>query len=276
MTTIALGSTVKITVTFRDWLVDTEAGEPVDPDTVEGSIYDSSNVLVSSFSPNNPSVGTYTYLWTPTTAGTFIVEMLGTFSDGTTDAVSDEFIVSTTFTGGSTTTKTLGEEQVLSFTGVVTPAHLDPEELLAIYPDASPIEVLEFIHYYSSEVEYILGGATPVAPVHITATGYDYIRASSLCALSKIYELADGEMTVTLGDLTVVTQRFSKRVLNRGNATTWCELAAVLRRELFTSSGTIGMKSILKGSNYPNPIPVRHIRDKEHGRFTQNPRNHPA
>ena len=253
MATLVLGTSAQIDVVFYDWAAEGDQGSPIDPDSVEGHILAEDESLLDTFTPTRLDVGAYQYVWTPATEGTYIVEFVGTYSDGQ-DTIREEFIVSEEAT--STITTTLGEDYVINFMPQLDPLYFDLEEILAVYPDATKVEVAQLVNYYSNQVVEL------TKSTDLNGTTYEYIKASTLCALSKVYDLADNEMTFTLGDMTVVTQRFAKTTLGRANATTWCELAAVLRREMLNRSGQTGIKATLKGSNYCNPMPPRFLRTK--------------
>lgn len=261
MSTVLLGDTVRLTVSFRDWSSSSETGSYVNPTSVNGFILDKDMVTLSTFSPTNVSLGTYRYDWTPSVVGTYNIKFVGTFADGTTDTVLELFEVKSTGYTSTFATKTIGDtDQYLYFMPALSPVYLDPDEILAIYPDASPIEVNEFIYIYSAETDAILGGAT----VAKTTTAYEYIKAATLCSLSKIYDLASGDISsITLGDLAVTNRSFPKSRVSRGTASSWCELAAALREELISKSGGVGFKSVLKGDAYVNPIPTRALRRHE-------------
>ena len=67
-------------------------------------------------------------------------------------------------------------------------------------------------------------------------TAIEYIKASSACELSRTYGFGgDDELSLKLGDLSVTNKSMPRASVNRGNATTWCQIAASLRKELLAS-----------------------------------------
>ncbi len=258
MSNVIVNDSTRITVTFRNWNSTTSTGSVVDPTTVAGAILDEDAVVLSSFTPTRSSTGVYYYVWTPTTVGTYTIRFTGTYSDGSTDVVQEDFIVYETSTSATTVTQTLGEDQYLWLMTELSPIYIDPEEISAIFPDASLVEINEYLFIASAEVDELLDGAD------MTTLAYDYVKAATLCALSKIYDLADSDLSsFTLGDLSVTTRAFPKSRVTRANSSSWCELAAALREEIIKKWRRSGMKAIVKGDAYPNPIPPRPLERKE-------------
>lgn len=71
---------------------------------------------------------------------------------------------------------------------------------------------------------------------------YEYIKAATACELSKTYGYGnDDELSVKLGDFSITNRSIPRSSINRGNATTWCQMAAVLRKEMLAS------KTVMKG-----------------------------
>lgn len=256
MATLVLGKSARIEVTFYDWAPENTIGSLVDPDSVDGIILNGNNVQIGTFAPSNIDVGLYDYTWVPDALGDYIIRFVGHFTDGD-DTVEEAFEV--VAADVPTEYVRLGDDYSFSFMPELDPMYFDIEDILSVYPDASNIETAQLVHYFSNQVVSLTKSTT------INDTGYEYVRAATLCSLSKVYDLADNEMTFTLGDMTVVTQRFSKINLGRANATTWCELAAVLRREMLNKSGRTGIRATTKGFLPPmiqDPVPVRPLKDK--------------
>jgi hypothetical protein len=146
------------------------------------------------------------------------------------------------------------------YCGVLDPMYIDVDELSLIYTDSNNVEIAENIHYFSREVYKLLG--LTETPEEIPFSAVEYIKAATACSLEKIYSVGSGfGDSFTLGDLSVNKAKGSARNLNRGNASSWCELASVLRAELLSASSRGGFRSVVKGAKYENPIPVRKIRD---------------
>ena len=94
------------------------------------------------------------------------------------------------------------------------------------------------------------------------------------CALSGQYSDAGAEaLSVQLGDLQVSGLPRSRGALTRGNATYFCELASVLRKEMLASA-VVGFMTVVKGSIYYNPIPERKLRSQEEHGYGRMRRRH--
>lgn len=160
---------------------------------------------------------------------------------------------------------TLREDFELVFTsGTVARLYVDPSELQALFPEASYVEVLELIRMYSLEMADLLEiSATDLIPLDVQ----EYVKAAAACALTRLYDITGlggaGDVTFRLGDLSVEGGRSIRNEINRANAGNWCELAAVLREDLLRRQTGAGMRAVVKGSNYPNPMPCRVIRHKD-------------
>lgn len=181
------------------------------------------------------------------------------------------------------TQPSLGADQFLNFLVDPTPFILDPESFLATFPDSNLFEVSELIYQYSLEAQNMTIGVPGPLPSDLSTldpmqmqTVYDFVEASVNCALSRIYDISGGadSSTITLGDLTITNRYTEKASVNRSNATTWCELAGVIRNELFAIGKRSGMRAVLKGSNYFNPIPprqIQHIEWRSWGDYSSDP-----
>lgn len=161
----------------------------------------------------------------------------------------------------------LPEDFELVFTaGVEGELYVDPAELILLFPTAPYVEVLELINYFSHEVDELLEDG------EITYEAREYIKASVACALSRLYDLSGlgggvGDAAFRLGDLSVERrssgQGGGRSSINRANAQTWCELAAVMREELLPGRTGAGIRGVVRGDRWPNPMPARGIRPKE-------------
>lgn len=250
-----LNDTIRMSVTFRDWSSD-GGGDPENPDTVEAIVVDQSNNSQITLTPIAGSgVGQYYVDWTPSALGHFVLQFTGTFSDTSTDVVAQDFTI--VEISSDTSGSALIEDIVISFAAGLDPMYLAPEELELIFPDASLLEIAEQIQIFSNEVKTLLGLSDT------DEVGYkalEYIKAAAACSLSRTYE-SDGsgdELTFRLGDLSVTNRNFPRSVITRGNATTWCEIATVLRRELL--GGQTGLLAVVKAGKQPNPIPRRKLK----------------
>lgn len=256
---VTLGESVKITVTFNDWNENSGTGNPVDPDIVTGTVKDLNFTPLLDFNPTNLEPGVYQYTWTPNALGKYYIEFVGSYAiDGTTDTVRQLYEVVALAQQGVTTTVNLGEDQYLNFMHELGGIYVDPDEIRSLYPDASPIEINEFLYIYSQQVNDLLGGA------ELSTTAYEYIKAATACALSKVYDLGAADVAITtLGDLQVTNQSGSGRSINLSTATSWCELAPVLWEELKRTQNRAGIRAVRKGDGFVNPIPTRELQDRE-------------
>jgi hypothetical protein len=165
----------------------------------------------------------------------------------------------------------LSEDFELIFSsGTTIDLPVDPEELLLLFPDAPYVEILELIQYYTLEVNQLIPDQDDRD--ELSAAIVEYIKAAVACALSRLYDptgLAGGvgDAVFRLGDLSVERrssgQGGGRSSVNRINAQTWCELAAVLREELIPGRTGAMMKSVVRSSKWCNPMPCREIREKE-------------
>lgn len=259
MATVVINNTVRISATFTTG----PSPIPSDPTSVTVSILSTGNTTVFA-SPVRDGVGTYHYDWTPLVAGQFTIRFDATWVAGP-DTIIDTNLAVIPSSGPFATVSALSLGSDYSFTFLIDPQplFLDPEEFVGMFPDAPLSQIAEFDYIFSSESQSLLGNAviTPIVQQEI----YDYVQAATACALTRIYDITGGadESLVTLGDLTIQTKRQIKDNVDRANATTWCELASVIRNELYAIASKGGMKAVLKGSKYFNPIPQRYIQHVE-------------
>lgn len=170
----------------------------------------------------------------------------------------------------------LGADQIFQFLVDPQPMVIDPEEVVPYYPDAGVYEIAELIAQYSQEAQNLLKYkiTDTLADLMdndsvIAQTVQDFVQASTLCALSRIYDVFGTSLQsqVAFGDLTIASnnnmESVSQSGLSRVSATTWCELAGVIRAELYELSNKSGMKAIVRGSKFVNPMPNRKIKHIE-------------
>lgn len=280
-TVVYLGDTVRVSVVFRDF-----EGELEDPVTLVGKIIElpmsaTPNVLFETFAPVKTGIGQYYFDYTPTATGDLLARYVATFSDSSTDTVDQDIVVVDLTTDADMDgipdylqvgQEDLGEDFVLEFAAGLDPLYCAPDQLQLIFPDATLLEVAEYIHLHSIEVRDMLNLQEGEMPDTLIC---EYIEAAAACDLSRIYSATDGMSfggeTVRLGDLSVSNLPGGAAAgggLNRGSASTWCELAAALRKELLFNS-TNG-KPFVHGSAYCNPIPERKIRTVRQRRSSRN------
>lgn len=248
---IYLGSQVRVRVYFRvdvDTSDSDDVGELTDPDSVVVQILDGDDTVLDTVTAERESLGTYSYLWVPDAIGDFSIKFVGAYSDGTESTIVEEFTVAESTT--DLQTDVLGEDHVYVFASDFTPMFVEPEEVHALFPTAGLAEVAEWIHYYSLEAQNFLDD--PNVPTFAVT---EYVKAAAACALSRMYDPSGNEEQFMLGDLQVTNRNDAKSSLSRGNATTWCEIAAVLRDEL--RRGRTNIKAVVPGSRLERKIPER-------------------
>lgn len=259
-----LNDTVRMSVTFRNWSP-SGGGQPDDPDTVTTTLIDLSDDSETSLTPlAGDGEAEYYADWTPDAIGDFRLRFIGVFSDDSTDVVDQDFTVLESESDADDATGSLGAQVEITFAAGLDPMYISSEELQDIFPDAPLLDIAEQIFIASTEVKSILHLADDETDIPLVAL--DYVKAAAACSLSKVFEGSDISTmsNFRLGDLQVTNQPISKSIINRGNASSWCELAFALRNEMINES--TGMKAVVKGSAYRNPIPHRRIRSSNGSR----------
>ena len=265
--TVLVNDRVRIKVKFVD--VDNATGLQiaVAPIGVSVSVLKSDNTQVISTSATMLTASEYYYDFTPTVPDTYKIVFIGNISGGTSITVNQQLYVSTS-TDEYKPVITLKSDQIVTFAADVDPLFLNPEELKAYYPEASLLEIGELVHYHSSEVKSVYGFNESNPSSGINFISLEYIKAACACDLSKTYSYGgDDDMSVQLGDLTVTARNFPRASINRGNAVTWCQLAAAYRKEMLAAK--TGPKGI-QPKGLPN-LPIvnsRNYIDPDTGRTT--------
>jgi len=255
-TNIILGSTLRVQVSFQEWQ---------DPDLilpyteVYVQLLSSDQNLIAEYYPEELAPGVYFIDWTPEELGSFYIRFTaGPFNVEEGDNVHRTVIENFTVTEEKDNKVHLNEDQEIVFTTELYPLFADPDEFMTFYPDASRVEIMETIYRFSREVDKIFKGREP------SFTAYEYIRAAVLCSLSKVHDYFAGDVeSLTLGDLKVASQSYPRQQITRANAATWCELAAALRQDMIRGEGN--MKAVVKGRNFPDPMPERRIKSPYNG-----------
>ena len=247
---IFVNDTVRIKVKFVDIDPNTLEQTEVEPVSVSVSVLNSSDEEIDSGSATSITGSQYYYDFSSTNPGEFTVKFTGTLENGTYVVVNQQLYVSSTDKEYKPAI-TLRENETIYFAPELAPLYLDPEELLPLFPDASLIEIGELIHNYSHEINQLYGITTlpgteedPLAKISgVTSSTYaviDYIRASVACELSRTYGFgSDDELSVQLGDLSIGNKTMPRSDVNRANATTWCQIAAALRKEILSKRVTL-------------------------------------
>ena len=233
--TVIVGDTVRITVKFKD--IDANGNEialsPASNPQVR--IKNSSNTTVNSGTSSQISSSVFYYDYTPTVAGAYTVKFTGLLANSNTVVVEQKLYVSSTVEEYQPTI-ILKSDESITFAPDVTPLYLDPESLLAYFPDASLLEIGEIIYNYSTEVKAIYNLLDAEDGSNLSFTVLEYIKAATACELSRTYGLGgDDEMSLTLGDLSITNKSIPRNRVTRDNATTWCQIAAALRKEMLAA-----------------------------------------
>ena len=229
---VFVNDTVRIKVKFVDIDANTGAQVDVHPLSVSVRVLDSDENEIISTTASSLTASEFYYDYTPSEAGQYKVSFVGTLANNSYITVNQQLYVSTS-SEDYRPTVTLRADEVISFAPDIDPLYLDPEELLAIFPDATLLEIGELINHYSLEVKEMYAiqddNTNPVLPF----TVLEYIKAASACELSRTYGFGgDDELSLKLADLEITNRSQPRNVATRSNATTWCQIAASLRREI--------------------------------------------
>jgi hypothetical protein len=245
-TSVLVNDTVKIKVKFVDTNPLTGAQVPVTPVAVVITIKKSDEtVLITQNITTSGKISDseYYYDFTPTLADTYKITFVGNLTGGTSITVNQQLYVSTSVDEYKPTI-TLKADETIIFAPDVSPLYLDPEELKPYFPEASLIEIGELIYSHSLEVKQIYSLSDDVTGSSLSYTALEYIKAATACELSRTYSYGgDDDVSVQLGDLTVTTRNLPRSEITRGNATTWCQIAAALRKEML--AGKTGPKGMV-------------------------------
>jgi hypothetical protein len=241
MASIYVNDTVRFRVKFID--VDASGNEiEVEPVSVLFKLFDSNNNLILSTTPTAHSRSEYYYEYTPTTAGTYKVTFIGILNGNKTINVNQQVYVSTPEEDYKPTIF-LKEDEIIVFASDLEPLYVDPEELIPYFPDAPLLEIGEFVHIYSQEIKDIFGLLDEEDGSNVTFTMLEYIKSATACELSRVYGGGgDDELSVRLGDLSITNKNLPRATLSRTNATTWCQIANVLRKEILAQK--VGIRAV--------------------------------
>ena len=248
---VYVNDTVRITVTFTD-LNSEGATVPVEPVSVSIQIQDSSDNIIFEGLPTAVSASQYYYDFTATKEDTYSIKFTGLLENDNNIIVEQTLYVSSTSVEYKSSS-ILGKDEIIIFCGEISPLYLDPEALLPFFPDISIMEIGEIVHKYSNEVKKILSLQDTEDGTNVPFTAIEYIQAATACELTRTYELGgDDEYSVRLGDLSVTNRSVPRSNLSRDNATTWCQIATVLRKEMI--SGKVGPTSFV-----PKGLPSKRV-----------------
>lgn len=236
---VVVNDSVKLTVKFKD--IDSNGNEvSVNVDSITLEIKRSSGVLIAVNQGDIVSVSSsiYYYIFTPTIADTYSIKFVGTYYD---NAVAKQIEVQQKLYVSSVSeeyqpTVTLGSQEIVMFAAGMSPLYLDPESILPFFPDASQLEIAEIIYNYSLEIKGIYNLSDDEDGSSLNFNILEYIKAATLCELSRTYGFGgDDELSLSLGDFTVTNKSLPRVSVTRDNATSWCQVAAALRKEMLAT-----------------------------------------
>lgn len=259
--TVLVNDQVRIKVKFVDVNNVTGAQILVSPTSVLVTVYKSDNTQLISTTATALTSSEYYYDFTPTIADTYKIVFVGNIPGGTSITVNQQLYVSTS-TDTYKPLITLKADEIITFAADVDPIYLNPEEMQAYFPEASLLEIGEIIHYHSMEVRdiYKFNDSNPASGINYTSL--EYIKAATACDLSRTYSYGgDDDVSVQLGDLTVTARNLPRTNISRGNAVTWCQIAAALRKEMLAGiTGARGFQPkglptmpVVNAGNYIDP-----------------------
>ena len=250
---VVVSDTVRITVKFKD--IDANGNEvelsPVtNPQVV---IKNSSQAIVVSDTSSQISSSIFYFDYTPTIADTYTVKFTGVLANSNTVVVEQKLYVSSTVEEYQPTI-ILKNDETITFAADVTPLYIDPDQLLPYFPDASALEIGEIIHNQCIEIKSIYKLLDSDDGSSLSFIAQEYIKAASACELSRTYGYGgDDEVSLQLGDLHVTNKTIPRNKVTRDNATTWCQIAAALRKEMLANRvGTLGFQ--MKGLPTVGPV----------------------
>jgi hypothetical protein len=249
---VLVNDTVRIKVRFID--IDPTTGDEIgiSPTLVTVNIYNSEDVLVQTGQAQAVagSTSSYYYDFTATIAGEYKITFVGSFANSSYVNVNQNLYVSSQ-TAEYRPTTTLSADETISFGADISPLYIDPEIIQTIFPDATKLEIAELVHNFSHEINSIIGiKSTTVDPMALMEsygisayTATEYIKASTCCELTRVYGFGgDDELSIQLADLQITNRNSPRSNITRSNATTWCQIAAALRKELL--SKRVGIRGV--------------------------------
>lgn len=257
---VVVNDSVKLTVKFKD--IDSSGN---DVDVAISSISldikksDGTSLAVDQNQIISVSSSVYYYVFTPTIPDTYTIKFVGTYYQGATAkliVIEQKLYVSSTETEYHPTVF-LGSDEIIVFAADISPLYIDPESLLAYFPDASPLEIAEIVYNYSLEVKDIYSLLDDEDGSNLPFNVLEYIKAATACELSRTYGFGgDDEMSLNLGDFSVTNKSIPRNSVSRDNATTWCQISAAMRKEMLSKK--VGPTSMqpkgLPSGNYSGKV----------------------
>lgn len=249
---VLVNDTVRIKVKFVD--INSLTGQQVEvsPTSVLVVIKDVNDSPIVNTTATSITSSEYYYDFTPADPGQYEVIFTGVLADSTQIVVKQNLYVSDADSDYRPSV-TLRSEEVITFAPDVDPLYIDPEEILSFFPDASLLEIGELVHHYSLEVKSIFNLQDIDNGSELNFTIQEYIKAAACCELSRTYGFGgDDELSLKLADLSITNSSNPRQSINRGNATTWCQIAAALRKEIIAKR--VGMRAVI-----PKGLPNKKI-----------------
>ena len=240
---ILINDTVRIKVKFID--VNSITGEPVNvnPVSVRVLIKNAVNYTVVDATAISLTSSEYYYDFRPTVPGQYKVTFTGSLSDNTQIVVDQSLYVNDSDSKYKPSI-TLKADETIMFAADISPLYLEPEEIFNFFPDAPLLEIGELVHHYSVEIKQMFKLQELDDGSTLNFTLSEYIKASVCCELSRTYGFGgDDELQLKLGDLNITNKSNPRNSVNRGNAVTWCQLAAALRKEV--AAARVGMRAVV-------------------------------
>jgi len=249
---VLVNDTVRIRVRFID--IDPTTGDEIEisPTLVTVNIFDSEDAIVETGQAQavSGSTSSYYYDFTATIAGEYRITFVGSFPNSSYVNVNQNLYVSSQ-TAEYRPVITLSADETISFGADITPLYVDPEILQSTFPDATKLEIAELIHNFSQEINSMIGiksnTTDPVAVMESYGVApyaaVEYIKAATCCELTRVYGFGgDDELSIQLADLQITNRNTPRSNITRSNATTWCQIAAALRKELL--SKRVGIRGV--------------------------------
>lgn len=249
---IPVGESSTIVVEFRSL---TNALVPMDSVEVVVVEQDATPIFGSGESAAEVLPGVYSFEYLPLESGSYEIYFNGTPKGGG-DAVT-VFEQVEVVADYSASTQTLLQDYEIVVLSDISPLYVDPEEVQDLFPGVGLVDIAEVIHKFSTRVQKLLKNAEPNFLVE------EYVFAAVACHLLRTSDGVEGfvgDEIMTLGDFSIRVGSTARKLLDRATASSWCELAEVLRQELMR--GLAGMRAVVKGTRYKNPIPKRYLRDR--------------
>lgn len=233
---VVVDDSVKLTVKFKD--IDSNGNEvPVAINSISLEIKTSDSTLLAVNQSEIISISSseFYYIFTPTVADTYTIKFIGTYYVGLTakQILVEQKLYVSSIAKEYQPTIILGSDETITFAAGIDPLYIDPESLLPFFPDASLLEIAEVIYNYSLEIKDIYSLEDSEDGTNLSFNVLEYIKAATACELSRTYGFGgDDEMSLSLGDLTITNRSLPRTSITRDNATSWCQVAAALRKEM--------------------------------------------